>query len=104
MKLNLTELDTPDVGNVTLDINKVKENVPSFTSVKLCEMIVCNRYFGCFEDVALICMEELAKRRAAGDDFNFEANINDTFSTLPKLDFNVPNIREILQRASTTRK
>jgi hypothetical protein len=99
MKKNLNEFDTPDVGNVTLDLNKVKEKVPSFSSEKLCEMIVCDRYFGCYKEVAVICMEELGHRRATGNTFDFESHIENLQKDLPKLDFDNLNIRDVLQRA-----
>lgn len=96
---DLSELDSPDVGEVSLDLNVIKEKVPSYTSEKLCEMIVCDRYFGCFRDVAIICMEELGKRRLAGDTFNFESRVDELFKSLPKLDFAMPNLRDLLQRS-----
>jgi hypothetical protein len=101
MTKDLSELDSPDVGQVTLDLNVVREKAPTYTSEKLCEMIVCDRYFGCFRDVAIICMEELARRRAAGDVFNFESHIDEAYKKLPKLDFKIPNLRDVMQQNLT---
>jgi hypothetical protein len=82
-----------------LDLNTVKEKAPTFSSQKLCEMIVCDRYFGCFNEIAIICMEELSKRRQAGDDFVYETYINEAFKQLPSLNTGSVNLRDILQQA-----
>jgi hypothetical protein len=44
-------------------------------------------------------MEELAKRRMAGDTFNFESYIDQAYNELPVLDFSMPDIRTVLQQA-----
>lgn len=82
--------------NPTLDLKVVQEKVPTYSTTKLCEMIVCDRYFGCYKEIAIMCMEELGKRRAAGENFNFEQYIEDAFNQLPKLDLSVPNISDVL--------
>lgn len=81
---------------VKFDLDKVKSNLPSYSTEKICEMIVCDRYFGFEEKVSSICMEELAKRRLAGDDFDFENYIDSAYKTLPELNFNT-DIRSLLQ-------
>ena len=81
-----------------LDLNVVRENIPTFSSEKLCEMIVCDRYFGCFNEIAIICMEELSKRRQNGDAFVYETYINEAFKQLPSLNIGSPNLRDILQQ------
>jgi hypothetical protein len=103
---NPAELDT-DIGEEDLatykpmDLKVVKEKIPTFTSEKLCEMIVCDRYFGCFREVALSCMEELGKRRSDGSDFQFETHIDQAFNSLPKLQLGLasPDLRDVLQQA-----
>jgi hypothetical protein len=84
------------IEDVKLDINKVKSLIPSYTSEKLCEMIVADRYFGISKESAIACMEELGKRRAAGDTFAFEKYIDEKFKTLPVLNFNMPDLRTSL--------
>jgi len=92
--------DDSPIEDVKLDMNQIKQNLPSYSSQKLCEMIVCDRYFGFGEKIDIPCMEELARRRVAGDNFNFEQYINDCFKELPVLDFSsTPDIRAILQQA-----
>ena len=87
---------TPD-EEVKLDLNVVKLNIPSFASDKLCDMIICDRYFGYNKDVAIFCMEELANRRANGDSFDFETYIKESIAKLPKLDFSMPDFNNILK-------
>lgn len=94
-------LDDPELPfeEVKLDIDKIKENVPQYSNEKLCEMIVCDRYFGFEHKISAICMEELAKRRANGDTFNFESYIDSFYNELPVLNFSTPDIRIVLQQA-----
>jgi hypothetical protein len=83
---------------ISLDMDKIKENLPSYSSEKLCEMIVCDRYLGFGQKIQTICMEELAKRRIAGDAFDFESYIANAHKQLPVLDFK-KDIRDVLKQA-----
>jgi len=96
--------ETEDIGNVKLEVNVVKDMIPTYSSQKLCEMIICDRYFGCYRDIAIMCMTELASRRVNGDDFQFEKVIDEGYKQLPVLNFALPNIRDILQQAIGNRK
>jgi len=91
--------NTDEIKNVTLNLEEVKRKVPEFDSVKLCEMIVCDRYFGLGKNISVICMEELSKRRLAGDDFDFESYIDSAYAELPPLSFDVPDLRSVLNQA-----
>jgi hypothetical protein len=89
-----------EVEDVKLDINKMISNLPHSSNQKLCEMIVCDRYFGFEQKISAVCMEELAKRRAAGDAFNFEVYIEQISKEMPVLDLSsTPDIRTILNQA-----
>jgi len=89
--------DEEDFDVVTFDLDSIKLKIPTYTSKKLCEMIVADRYFGCYKEMAVFCMEELAKRREAGDAFNFEQVITDSMKELPVLDFIVPDLGTVLR-------
>lgn len=94
--------DDSDEGieEVKLDIDQITANLPQYPSKKLCEMIVCDRYFGFEHKLSIICMEELAKRRMAGDTFNFEAHIAEISKEMPELDLSItPDIRAVLNQA-----
>lgn len=93
--------DGEDVELVQLDLDQVKANLPTYSNEKLCEMIVCDRYFGFGKKIDIMCMEELAKRRIAGDTFNFESYIEKQYNELPVLDLKTPDLREILTNAMT---
>lgn len=84
--------------NNPLNLGNVKKNIPSFSSHKLCEMIVCERYFNFNLDVSIYCMEELAKRRENGDVFDFENYIDNAYQELPQLNLNIPDLRVILSQ------
>ena len=92
-------LTNEPLEEVKLDIEKIKENIPKYTNEKLCEMIVCDRYFGFEQKIANICMEELSNRRLAGDTFEFEKYIDKVYNELPVLNFAMPDIRSVLQQA-----
>lgn len=87
------------VEEVKLDLDKVKDSIPECSNDKLCEMIVAERYFGFGDKIAPMCMEELAKRRIAGDDFEYEKYIDQAHKSLPVLDFSIPDIRAVLNQA-----
>jgi hypothetical protein len=89
----------PTIEYKPLDIDLIRKNVPNYSSEKLCEMIVCDRYFGCYREIAIICMEELSNRRQAGDGFAFESYIDSSFKKLPELNFSGINLRDVLQQA-----
>jgi hypothetical protein len=81
-----------------LDTNKIKDKLPTYSSEKLCEMIVCDRYFGCYKDVAIMCMEELANRRIAGDPFSFETYIENSLKDMPVIDLSIPDLGDVLRQ------
>jgi hypothetical protein len=92
------EKPTEPVLPITLNMDKIEENLPSYTNEKLCEMIVCSRYFGFGEKVAPMCMGELARRRTAGDSFDFESYIDQAQKKLPVINLNM-DIKNTLQQA-----
>src|SRR5260221_5153063 len=81
--------DGEELEDVKLDIDQVAANIPLYSNQKLCEMIVCDRYFGFEQKISAICMAELAKRRQAGDVFNFESYIEQVNKEMPVLDLSV---------------
>jgi hypothetical protein len=91
--------DDFDIEYKPLDIDLIRSNINSYSSEKLCEMIVCDRYFGCYREIAIICMEELSRRRSDGDNFHFESYIDNALKELPDLNINGINLRDVLQQA-----
>jgi hypothetical protein len=72
--------------------DKIRETIPLQSSVKLAEMIVCYRYIGIYKEASMLAMEELGKRRLAGDMFDYEKYVEDKLAGLPKLDVKKPGI------------
>jgi hypothetical protein len=91
---NLDELEDLDEC-LNFDNNKIIENLPQYTSQKLCEIIVCDRYLNFNPELALACMKELSSRRSSGDDFKFENYIDDNYNELPKIEISMPDIQSI---------
>lgn len=82
--------------NTEFDPQNIIDRLPEYTSQKICSMIICDRYLGIDENLAIACMEELGKRRSLGDDFDFESYIDEKLNELPKLDFSMPDLRSML--------
>jgi hypothetical protein len=80
------------------DLEEFKKQINSYSSQKLCDMIICQRYLHLDLNISILCMHELASRRIAGDDFDFEGYIDDTSNSLPSLDnpANITNIFEVI--------
>jgi hypothetical protein len=95
--MNNEPIDSEGIKESKLDLNKILINIKTYSSKKLCEMIVCERYFGFQPDIALICMEELSIRRTNGENFQFEDYIEKAYNELPALNFTVPDLMSVLQ-------
>jgi hypothetical protein len=85
------------------DLKKIRDNLPKYTVEKLCEMIVADRYFKFNDEIQVMCMEELARRREAGDPFEFETYIETSLKELPVLSDAMPNIRDVLSNMVKTK-
>ena len=80
-------------------ISHLKTNIKKYNSNKLCEIVVCNRYLGFHAEASILAMEELAKRRIDGDNFDFENKIDSLLKELPVIDFSgLPDFRQILNQ------
>lgn len=90
--------DDLPLEDVKLDLELIKKLLPQYSNEKLCEMIVCDRYFGFEQKISAICMEELSKRRIAGDIFNFESYIDQVHKEFPVIDLAIPDIRTVLNQ------
>lgn len=63
--------------------------IAQFSNKKLCEIVIVNRYLGSMKNEAIQCMQELAKRRVAGDTFDYETFIETEVKKLPEFKFNL---------------
>jgi hypothetical protein len=77
------------------DLTNFQIKVGTVSSFKLCEIIASNRYLGIMRSEAIICMEELARRRLLLDDFKYEEYINDVYNKFPKFKFDVQKLFDI---------
>jgi hypothetical protein len=89
-----------DIAYQPLNVESIHQNIKNYDSQKLAEMIVCDRYFGCYRDLAIICMQELARRRASGDNFAFEEYIEQSFKQLPELKLTGLNLRDLVSQTA----
>ena len=76
----------------TNDLTAFRENLPNMTDEHLCGVIVSFRYLGLLREQSLMAMEELAKRRANGDTFQFEEFVEEKLKTMPKLNTDMRSI------------
>jgi hypothetical protein len=93
-----------EIENISLNLDRVKKNIPNFSSEKLCEMIACERYFGFQPEVSVMCMEELSLRRINGNTFEFENYIETSLNQLPKIESKLPDIQSIIKNISQSFK
>lgn len=100
--------DLKDIKNIkdfdTISDEKLKSSLPGFSSDKLCQIVVAHRYLGFSEDLAILAMEELGKRRVAGDSFDFESCIDSSLAQLPPLNFNFSDIKKFLSLVTGLKK
>jgi hypothetical protein len=68
---------------------KFDVNFSEFSAKKLCEIIITARYLGSMNLEAISCMQELARRRAAGDVFDYETFIETEGKKLPDFKINM---------------
>lgn len=101
------DLDDPDENDDLLDnptYDDLVESLPKQPSTKLADVVISFRYLGLHKELSIASMEELAKRRITGDTFQFEKYIEDNLQSLPKLDFKLPNLDNILKNFGNMKK
>jgi hypothetical protein len=92
-----------DIPYQPLDIDLIRQNIAQYSSEKLADMIVVDRYLHCYREVAIICMQELACRRNNGEIFSFEEYIDQALQKLPKLNLGKLaglNLKELFTKAA----
>lgn len=82
----------------------VVDDLKNYSTQKICNLIVCDRYLSLNKEIRVVCMEELAKRRLAGEQFEFEKYIEETLESLPEINISVPNFADIILKMSEMNK
>lgn len=82
-------------NNEDIEYCEFKENLEKFSSIRLCEIIVSNRYIGIMKEEAILAMNALAERRSSGDKFEYENYIQKEFDKLPQLSLDLNKILSI---------
>lgn len=80
------------------------KNIHTYNIEKLCDVVIAHRYLGMFNKLYIPCMEELGRRRAAGDTFPFEDYIDNNIKDLPKLDFKVTDLGDMINNLKNMKK
>ena len=81
---------TDDLDNLDHEEKKrlIKESqmasIATSASKTLAAYVVVYRSLGMNKDISIACMEELMKRKAAGDDYDFEAYIDEEVAKIPQ--------------------
>jgi len=98
--IDLDDYEDEDELNEPFDLDIFKIKCVDYSSNKLCEIVVCNRYLGFYTEASIVAMEELGRRRMNGDVFDFESKIDSSLKDMPKLDFSgIPDFRQIMTQA-----
>jgi hypothetical protein len=77
-------------------LEETKNKIPTFSSEKLCQIIVCYRYLNSYKELATLCMQELGKRRENGDNFDYESYIEKSLLELPEINLQPVDIRSLM--------
>lgn len=77
-------------------LDDIKNKIPTFDNEKLCQIIVCYRYLNSYKDLAILCMQELGKRRVQGEQFDYENYIEKSLSQLPQINIQPLDIRALM--------
>ena len=94
--------DWDAIGNHSTE--DLKKNLGTFDSDKLCQIVVAYRYLNYNQELAVSAMTELGKRRAAGDNFDFESVIESSLAELPPLNFELPDLRTFITQVAKAKK
>jgi hypothetical protein len=90
---NLDDLEIPQLNPA-----EVIANLSQYSIVKLCDIVICDRYLGFNNELGIACMEELGRRRANGETFNFEEYIDKEYNDLPKIEATMPDLKTALNQ------
>lgn len=90
LDLEQEEADLSESENYLTD-EQMCEKIDSFESENLANIIISYKYLGLHKKVVPFAMQELAKRRANGENFNFEEHIDSGLKDLPSINFKIPD-------------
>ena len=79
---NLEDLEPEERNRLIKE--KQLASIESSPSKSLAAYVVAYRALGIGKDIAVACMGELAKRKADGDEFDFESYIEQEVSKIPQ--------------------
>jgi|688.fasta_scaffold1867050_2 hypothetical protein len=87
-----------------INVQEIKDKIKDFSSEKLCQIIVCDRYLKYNKELAVVAMQELSDRRDSGDSFDFESYIEKSLSELPSINNMSFDIRTVLANLAKVSK
>lgn len=73
-----------------------ENSVKLFDNNKLCSIVASNRYLKMDPKMEKLCMKELAERRASGDTFLFENQIEKYYKSFTPINKKIPEISELI--------
>lgn len=103
--MNLDDYDISDEDEEfeEMTAEELLTKLPEFKSIKLADLVVAHRYLGFYKELYVPCMEELAKRRIAGDNWDFEQYIEDQINDMPKISFNLNDVNAAIEQLKRMR-
>jgi hypothetical protein len=87
--------ETEETANVE---DEAIKNIANFTSEKLADMIVMNRYLSLYGELSTAAMQELASRREGGDTFDYETYITTNLEKLPKFQIDLGRVNSLVEK------
>ena len=102
-EISYEEVKDLNIKNI-LNLDSIKKDINIFSTKKICNIIISNRYLSFDKELNIFCMEELGRRRAAGDNFLFEDYIEEELNKFPQLNINFNKLLNVLNNNSVRKK
>lgn len=80
-----------------LDESEIVKNLHTYPNERLADLVISYRYMGLYKDLSIAAMQELGSRRANGDTFEYEKYIDENLAGLPKLDFTMQGLGNLIE-------
>src|SRR5208282_3910837 len=84
-------------ASINIEDDAIK-NISSFTSEKLADIIVMNRYLSLYGELSTAAMQELVFRREGGDTFEYETYITANLDKLPKFQIDLGRVNNLVEK------
>jgi hypothetical protein len=95
-KFNFDDIGDDEEGISLEDaMRNMKESIDKYSSEALCSIIASDRHLKINRELQVICLEELDRRRASGDLFDFDTCIKKKIDAYPKINMSLGKVQDL---------